>query len=258
VSIDRDFHAHSTYSDGEFLRSMLGAAEAAGLDGIGIADHCNVSEREPMRRTSRNLGFNLDLTYERRREAIDYYRGEFDVAVYDAVEVDYDPRDEAAIREFLDEAGFDYAIGSVHHVEDVNVHVESYFGRKSEAERAEAVEDYFGKLVDLIESELFAVAAHPDLVERNPALRGYATAEQYDRVADAFADSRTAPELNAGRAFDDYGEYHPSPAFLDALLDRGVDVTVGSDAHEPGVVAERAEGLDAKLEELGVEPVSVV
>jgi len=95
---------------------MVDAATDAGLDGVGITDHCNVSPDPAAERFKRTFGFNLDLTYERRREAIERLRADPDVGidVFDAVEMDYDPDHEAAIADFLAEAGFDYAIGSVH------------------------------------------------------------------------------------------------------------------------------------------------
>jgi histidinol-phosphatase (PHP family) len=250
-----DYHVHSNYSDGRFLPRMLAAAESAGLDGVGIADHCNVSERSPMPTFKRQYGFNLDITYERRREAIDSLRERYDLDVYDAVEMDYDPREEDAIRAFLDTAGFDYAIGSVHAVEGRNLHDERYFGEKSEAERDAVAERYVEKLLGLIESELFAIAAHPDLIERNPALRGRLSEDHYHDIAAAFADSRTVPELNAGRATEDYGAFHPSEDFLAVLREYDVGVTVGSDAHTPEAVGDQTAALSEAVENRGLDPV---
>jgi histidinol-phosphatase (PHP family) len=252
-----DYHAHSNYSDGRFLPSMLSAAEDAGLDGLGFADHCNVSDRDPLPAFKKEFGFNLDLTYERRREAIEGIRDRYDIRIYDAVEMDYDPRDEAAIREFLDEADFDYAVGSVHAVEGRNLHDEGYFGAKSGSERTAVVETYVDRLVSLIDSELFAVAAHPDLVERNAALRGYLTDDDYERVAAAFADSRTVPELNAGRVLEEYGQFHPAASFADVLLEHGIDFTVGSDAHTPEEVRAQNRALAERFAERGLEPVEL-
>lgn len=255
--MNHDFHVHSTYSDGRFLYRMASAASDAGLDGIGFADHCNVSTRGRMQEIKRELGFNLDITYERRREAIEQLRGKFDLRVYDAVEMDYHPDDEAEIEDFLSTAGFEYAIGSVHHLEDVNVHVRGYFADKSEDEREELVASYFDMLVELVDSELFEVAAHVDLVERNPALRGYATEAQYRRVAEAFAESRTIPELNAGRVLTDYGEFHPTPDFLDILREYDVEVTIGSDSHQPSEIRERTAHIEEFRERTGLEPIPV-
>ena len=256
--MNADYHVHSNYSDGSFIWSMCRAAEEAGLEAVGIADHCNVSPDERRADRKKAMGFNLDLTYERRREGIENVREHFDLRVFDAVEMDYDPDDEGSIETFLEEAGFDYAIGSVHVLDGMNVHVESYFARKPEPERRELVDRYFEKLVGLAESELFEIAAHPDLLERNPAFRGLATEDHYRRAAEAFADSRTVPEINAGRALDEYGRLHPDGAFLDTLLDHGVEVTVGTDSHEPEDVAPRVERIEAELAERGIVPVAVI
>lgn len=253
----RDYHAHSTYSDGSFMWSMLRAAADAGLAALGFADHCNVSGRDRPQQVKRSLGFNLDLTYGRRRAAIERLRDRFDLAVYDAVELDYHPADEDAIAAFLLAADFDYAIGSVHHLDGMNVHVEPYFAEKTAAEREDLVGTYFDRLVDLIESELFDVAAHVDLVERNPALRGFATRDQYRRVATALADAGTVPELNAGRALAEYGEYHPAPAFRAELADRSVPVVVGSDAHRPEELRDRHEDIPATLADAEIETVEL-
>jgi histidinol-phosphatase (PHP family) len=253
-----DYHVHSNYSDGDFIHRMVNAAAEAGLDGVGIADHCAVSERDGPRIHRHDLGFNLDITHERRREAIERAREGRDVTVYDAVEIDYHPDDEAAIRAFLDDAPFDYVVGSVHELDGTNVHVVDHFAAKSDDERRRLVDRYYDRLVSLVESGLADVLAHPDLPERNPALRGFAGEDHYERVARALADAPTVPEVNAGRVFADYAEVHPHPDFLNVLAAHGVPVTVGTDSHAPGEIEPRADHLAALLDERGLDPVRIV
>jgi len=253
-----DFHVHSNYSDGRPLPRMLAAADEVGLDAVGITDHCNVSERESAYRSKLRKGFNLDMTYERRREAIESFREEYPMTIYDAVEMDYHPADEAEIGAFLDEADFDYAIGSVHYLDEVNLHDREHFAALDGPERRRVVERYFERTVSLVESGLFDVVSHPDLVERNPHLRGFATDEQYAAVADALAASDTVTELNAGRVDRSYGEFHPAPAFIDELVAHGVPLTVGSDAHTPGALRERHGLIEDALAERGIDPVRVL
>jgi len=251
-----DYHVHSNYSDGSFLFRMVAAAEEAGLDGVGIADHCMLPVSERQRRSRDAVGFTLDATHERRREAIEFLGEGRDIDVYNAVEMDYDPRGEDAIADFLAAAEFDYAVGSVHSVDDTFVQWDGEFADMDDGERQAFVDDYYDALVALVDSELFAIAAHPDLVERTDALRGRSTVDHYRRVADAFADSRTVPELNAGRALQEVGIVHPAEAFLEALLDRGVEITVGTDAHAPEELGPRAEFLRERVTELGHDLVS--
>jgi len=252
----RDFHLHSNYSDGAFLPAMVDAAAAAGLEGIGLADHCVVTEREAARDERTRYGFTLDQTYERRRRAIEQAREEAAVEIYDAVEMNYEPRDEDRIEEFLDDADFEYSIGSVHAVEGLSIQSSSAFAGLSEAEPDRVVDRYYENLVALVESGLFDIAAHLDLPERTPPLRGRSTEDHYRRVAEALAGSRTVPEINAGRALREEGSVHPSEPFLDALLDRGVGVTVGTDAHRPDELGDRAAFLERYLDDRGVDPVA--
>ncbi|SIR64892.1 PHP domain-containing protein [Natronorubrum thiooxidans] len=253
-----DFHTHTNYSDGRFLEGMVQAADSAGLEGIGLTDHCTISARDRPATVRNVYGFNLDLTYERRRRAIDELRDRSDVSleIYDSVEMDYDPRDERAIREFLAEADFEYTLGSVHAVDGLNVQVPGNFTGLSEGDLDAVVDDYFETLVSLIESELFDVAAHLDLIERTPPLRGRATTDHYDRVARALADSRTVPEINAGRATAETTIVHPDEAFLEVLREYDVAVTVGTDSHRPAEIGDRAAFLEAYLASRDLEPVS--
>lgn len=253
-----DYHAHSTYSDGRFMEFMIETAEEAGLEGIGFADHCNVSSVPVKQDRKRQMGFNLDLTYKRRREAIGTLRETSGIAVFDAVELDFEPDDEPAIRSFLEEADFDYAVGSVHDLDGKNVHRGSYFAEKPKRERSRLVDRYFEKQIALIESELFDIAAHPDLIERTPSLRELANQEHYERTAAAFAASSTVPEINAGRVLDEYGKFHPTRSFLETLLDYDVNVTLGTDSHTPEVIAPRVERLETAASEHDIEPVEIV
>ncbi|GAB7094782.1 histidinol-phosphatase HisJ [Halolamina litorea] len=252
-----DYHTHSNYSDGYFIPAMVRAAEAAGLDGVGFADHCNVTAEGEARRRLDGLGFALDETYHRRREGIEWARTETDIEVFDAVEMDYVPGHEDDIAAFLEEARFDYALGSVHSVEGSDVQWSENFVDLDEAARREVVDGYYDILATLAETELFDIAAHADLVERTPELRGYSTVDHYEQAAAAFADSATVPEINAGRVLDDYGEFHPAPDLLDTFRDYGVEFVVGSDSHRPEEIGGRIDALETHLDDLGIEPATI-
>jgi histidinol-phosphatase (PHP family) len=149
----RDYHVHSNYSDGWFLFSMVEAAEEAGIDGIGFTDHYNVSTNERMQDARAMRGYNLDITYERRRHGIECLREESGIEIYDAVEMDF-TGDTTEIRTFLDEADFDYTIGSVHSVSEMNVQIPSNFVEKTEDELDLLVDRYFEKLIALNSSTI--------------------------------------------------------------------------------------------------------
>lgn len=254
--VSEDYHIHSTYSDGFMLPVMAELAQKTGLEGIGVADHCIVSDRDEERITRTMNGFNLDKTYERRKQAIEMLRRDMDIAIYDAAEIDYHQKDEATISDFLDKADFDYTIGSVHRIKGVDVQNESYFADTSESERAMFVDEYFKQLVALIDSELFEIVSHPDLFERNQYLRNLGRLEHYVRVAKALEQSDTIAEVNAGRVEGEYGNFHPRPQFFDILQEYELEFTTGTDAHWRGSFEPRITALRTIVEERNFEPVS--
>lgn len=251
-----DLHVHSNYSDGGFLKTMVETARTTGLDGIGFADHCYVSDRDLFQNQRSKVGMNLDLTYKRRRHGIEIIRTETDFTIYDAVEMDYDPRDREMIEEFLTYGNFDYTIGSVHRIRDLNIQSEDQFSSYSDSKLDSIVDEYYEILVNLIKSELFNIAAHIDLPERTNSLRGRASEEHYHQVASAFSRSKTIPEINVGRALSDTGVVHPGPSFLDILLEYDITFTVGSDAHDSAQLVDRVPFLMEFFETNNLNPVN--
>jgi histidinol-phosphatase (PHP family) len=234
-----DVHAHTTYSDGSDLSAMIEAAEAAGVDGLGLTDHCILTADA----FGRHETYDLDETYERRREHIDRARETTDLTLYDAAELSYVPEDSDRIAEFLTTADFDYTIGSVHFASGYDYTSDSQYVDSSDGVRREAVECYYDAVVELVETELFDVLGHLDLPERLETLRGHTRPSDYDRVAAALSDSRTVPELNAGRVNGSLGRLHPNPAMLSTFADRGVDFVLGTDSHRPDELRRRVPTL---------------
>lgn len=248
-----DFHTHSTYSDGHLLKSMASRADKLGLKKLGIADHCNVSERDEVRLQNIELGFNLDQTYKRRKEALKSLNKDFEVELLDAVEMDYHPKDEEEITHFLEKAKFQYAIGSVHRIENVNVQVEPYFKSFSKSKRRSIVEKYFERQRKLVESEIFDIVSHIDLIERNKHLRGLAAEQDYMKVIEALKNSKTIPEVNAGRINRGLKEFHPTPEFLELFREENISFTIGTDSHSPRELEERTPQLRDKIKEEGLQ-----
>lgn len=230
-----DVHSHTTFSDGSELSAMIGAAEAAGLDGLGLTDHCIVTDDAFGRRAT----YDLVETYERRRDVIDRARARTDLQLYDAAELSYVGSETDAIREFLETAEFEYTIGSVHFAGEYDYTTDAPYADADDSARRAAVERYYDAVVGLVESELFDVLGHLDLPERLETLRGHSRPGDYERVAAALADSRTVPEINAGRVHESLGRPHPDPSVLDAFADHDVEFTLGTDSHRPSELTDR-------------------
>lgn len=248
-----DVHTHTTFSDGSNLDAMITAAEDAGIEGLGLTDHCILTDDD----FGRAEQYDLDETYERRRAKIDAARADTDVRLYDAVELSFVADDADRIRDFLATADFAYAIGSVHFAGDYDYTSDAPYVDATDEVRRDAVERYYDAVVDLIEADLFEVLGHLDLPERCETLRGHSRQRDYERVSEALASASTVPEINAGRIHDSLGRPHPDPELLSQFTDDGVEFVLGTDSHRPGEIRERVPALETVVERSGVEPLRV-
>jgi histidinol-phosphatase (PHP family) len=251
--MDVDVHAHTTYSDGTALPSMIDAAERRGLDALGLTDHCIVVDDDFGRRER----YDLVETYERRRAAIDRFRDRTSLGLYDAAEVSFVADAVAETRAFLAEADFAYTIGSVHFAGPYDYTSAADYADATVEQRRVAVDRYYDAVVAAVESGLFDVLGHLDLPERLPALRGCSTRGDYRRVAAALAANDVVPELNAGRVHRSLGRIHPNPAMLDVFEQSGVAFVTGTDSHAPAELDERVPAVRAAVENHDVDVVGV-
>ena len=248
-----DVHSHTTFSDGSTLAAMIDAAETAGLDALGLTDHCIVTDDAFGRRET----FDLVETYEQRRAVVDAAREDTSLTLYDAAEVSYVASETGAIREFLSTADFAYTIGSVHFADQYDYTAAAQYAAADDETRRAAVERYYDAVVGLVDAELFDVLGHLDLPERLPTLRGFSTAADYERVAAALADSRTVPEINAGRVNRSLNQVHPDPELLGCFHDHGVEFVLGTDSHTPDELTTRVPALEAAADWSAVAVVDV-
>lgn len=228
---------------------MIEAAEAAGLDGLGLTDHCIVTDDAFGRRAT----YDLVETYERRREVIDAAREESDLRLYDAAEVSFVASETEVIRDFLRTADFDYTIGSVHFAGEYDYTSDAPYADADEATRRSVVKRYYDAVVALVDAELFDVLGHLDLPERLETLRGHSRPVDYKRVAASLAHSRTVPEINAGRVNRSLGRPHPDPAALSQFAAHDVGFVLGTDSHRPEELTERVPELRAAVDRADID-----
>ena len=253
-----DYHVHSAYSDGTDATAMVETATTIGLDGIGFADHVLLSHPEKL--AAHGYPMSLDAVAD-RRETIGRISERTNIRIFEAVEIDFYAHDEDSIRRFLNANEFDYVVGSVHelgpyHPENpqpsVHHNDDAYFEDMTETDRMEYVDRYFDNVVTLIESELADIIAHPDLIERNPALRGLAGDEHFHQVAAAIEQSSSVPEINGAAVTDDWPVL-PRRAFFEVLSEYDITFVRGSDAHGTASLEVRNDRIDRIVEDHGIE-----
>jgi histidinol-phosphatase (PHP family) len=258
-----DYHMHLRGSDdlprgrysADRAEEYVEQARATGVDEIGFSDHVYYF---------RQAGSLWEIPWMLERVADDL--DDYVTAVEEAkgrglpvklgLEVDYFPGTEDELARALEPYPWDYLLGSVHFVDGLPVDQEP--GLVDELEVEDAWRRYFAWLRDAAGSGLFDVLAHPDLVKifgRRPSrdeIRGL-----HLEVADAVADAGVCVEVSAAGLNKPVGELYPDAELLELCRERGVPITLASDAHQPAHVGRDVVRAAALARGVGYETVTV-
>jgi histidinol-phosphatase (PHP family) len=175
------------------------------------------------------------------------------------LEVDFVPGAEDRTQSLIDGCGLDYALGSIHFLEEGAVDHEGYDIWMRAGDPDAIWRRYFDTLAEAARSGLFDVLAHPDLVkywgpqrpgpERDP--RFY-----YEPAVEAIAESDVAVEVSTAGLRQPIGEMYPAPALAGMLVDAGVAFTLSSDAHAPTDIGRDYERAVEAVRSWGVERIA--
>jgi histidinol-phosphatase (PHP family) len=170
------------------------------------------------------------------------------VTVRFGVEITWDSRYEADIRDHLRRHAYDYVIGSVHVYRESPYHA----GRVAEWTAGRSlgaiVAPYFDEVLAAIRSGLFTTIGHLDFVKRY--LVPYVTPTQlaaapelYEPLLQALVDTGTALEVNTSGLRQTARETYPAAPVVERYrVLGGTAVSAGSDAHRRDAFAS---GLEA-------------
>lgn len=228
-----DAHLHSDLSpDADVpLDVYCAAAVERGIPEIAITDHVDFDPRAPA------YAFADFARRERLvRDAAARWAGR-GVAVRFGVEISYESRREADIRDHLARNPYDFVIGSVHVMRSspyVGPRVAAWVAGRS---FGEIVAPYFGEVLAAVRSGLFDALGHLDYVKKYvaghvPAAAFAAAPEVYEPILRALVETGTGLEVNASGLRQAPRETYPAPWVVARFRELGGRiVTAGSDAH---------------------------
>jgi histidinol-phosphatase (PHP family) len=239
-----DGHLHTNLSPDSDVPIDTYAAQAVErrIPELAITDHVDFEPGAPA------FAFTTFAERERVvREAADRW-APHGVTIRFGVEVTYDRRYEADIREHLARHVYDYVIGSVHVYRDSPYHAARVAAWTAGRPLAEIVAPYFEEVLAAIRSELFGTIGHLDFVKRYlvphvaPAQLA-AAPELYEPLLAALVETGTALEINTSGLRQAANETYPAePIVARYRVLGGTRVSTGSDAH-------RTEAFAAGLEQ---------
>ena len=230
-----DYHMHTTVSfDGKGSpRDMAAAAQAAGLQEICFTDHRDYQvEGDPLA-----MVFDLD----RYHEAYDHLEVP-GVKIRRGMEYGLKPGNRQQFHEDLQIYPFDFVLGSVHFVDEVDVYFPEYWKDKTVFEAERIFLEQTLKCVQVHDE--FDVLAHLNFLSKAPCNPGHTPLlyEDHREIADeilkTLAQKGRGLEMNTS-GMDRCGSFLPSADFFRRFKELGGEiVTVGSDAHTPDRVGQ--------------------
>jgi histidinol-phosphatase (PHP family) len=251
---DEDGTTFEGYFTGENVERYLAAAEAAGVEELGVSEHVYRFRqaldlwRHPL--WVENACDDLDAYCE-------FVRG---TPLRLGVECDYVPGAEDRTAELLEARDFDYVVGSVHFVGERAVDHPGFDVWEGDGDPDEIWRRYFEALADCARSGLFDILAHPDLVKvwgRGRPLPEGDLRAFYEPAVEAIAVSGIAVEISTAGLRKPVGELYPARAFAELCAEAGAPFALSSDAHHPEHVGFGYDRALELLDELGVGEICV-
>lgn len=233
------------------IRQYIEAAIAKGLQIIGISDHSpyfgEAADHAQPRIAMAKSEFPCYVEEVLRLK--EEYKPKIEVLL--GVESDFFPEHVEAYRQNYDKYPFDYIIGSVHQSDGISIFNKRRFKGLSEQEKVRQKEKYYDLIQKSSRSGMFQILGHID------AMKGFYpkfTDIQTEAVEDTLkmiAETSMAIEVNTSGKTKDVGGWYPSDDVLERALFHGIDITFGSDAHDPERVGDEWELVGKRLKEIG-------
>lgn len=245
--IDHHVHLENGPLEPDWLGRFLSEAKKHGLAQIGISEH---SFRFVEAWDILNLDWAkpyCDSSVEQYVRLIENARDNgFDVKM--GVEVDYVPGREREIAKFLDDHPWDYVIGSVHWDGEFPF---DQFDVEWNPPVYEIYERYFELVVQAVQSGLFDVIGHLDVVKVTGHTPERSVDESVLKAVNAISRAGICVEVNTAGWRKPVGEQYPSRGLLEMLRAENVPITLSSDAHFPEDVGRDFDSLVRLVVELG-------
>jgi histidinol-phosphatase (PHP family) len=247
MTIDTDFHSHVSRSS---ALQMVQAAQEKGLHVHGLSEH--VFQMQEARSILEHMPLEGPLlTFATYIESVHAAAQQTGVDVRLGLEVDFIPGKNEDIQASLQGYDWDFLIGSVHEIDGRQVER----NRKISREAGEALWlRYFKLLREAVSSGYFSVVSHPVRMRvSNPHLPPNFD-EELERLAAEATRCDVALELNG---YDMLAYPSLVRRLAKACASEETPVSVGSDAHRPGEIAQAHGQTEEIMREAGLSKVRI-
>lgn len=231
-----DYHNHlenGTLSL-DYLKKFTDAAARKGIESFGISEHAYHFYQTAD--ILQNPWVNERRFYD-MKDYVNVFHEAWsnDIDVKMSIEMDYTPGKHGEMAKFINGYSFDYVIGSIHWVGDFGIDLAEFRKEWDKRDLYDVYRKYFDQVVTLAQSNLFDIVGHLDLVKifKYVPQDEEFLLEQYDRAANALAESKTCVEISTAGLRKPVGELYPDKRLLQKCYEKNIPIVLSSDAHFP-------------------------
>lgn len=230
-----DCHVHTVFSSDSstLIPRQIDRAIELGMKRIYITDHQDFDF--PEKKYGMSFVFDTQSYFEKLKEIQKAAKGQIEVLI--GVELGLCPHLVDKLKTYTASYPFDYVIGSVHIVRDIDPYYPEFYKDRTEKE---AYLEYFETMLENVKLHHdFDALGHLDYVVRyGPNTNKYYSYSAYSDVIDeilkVIIEKQIALEVNTAGIKYGLGHTNPHPDVIKRYLELGGEMIVlGSDAHEP-------------------------
>jgi len=238
-----DYHVHTHYCRHArgALEEYAGEARRRGLSEICFTPHMPLAGFRPAAFGGR-LRMDPD-EFPRYLEEVERVRGRFpELTILAGVEADYVQGTEDYLQDFLSKWPLDFVLMSIHFVRAWD---DPWWVFELPPDRPvwRAYDDYLDAMEAGIRTGLFDCVAHLDLVKQPGAALLQSHRARVDQLITLCRDRGMSAEVNVSGLRKSVGEPYPSREIVHRMVELGLPLVPGADAHEPGLVGQGLETL---------------
>ena len=249
----KDLHIHIERGEytKEWIEQFINKAVEMNLSEINLLEHSiRIREFHPCFKEACEYSLYQKKWFNGKREqaqSLEQYLNlieeikstDYPVKVNFGLEVCWFEQHEDLIRELLDKGNFDYTLGSVHWIDNWTFNQRKYQWLGKDVNSL--YRRYYEMSETLVESGIFNIIAHPDLIRCHGIYPSYELEDTYKQLCLKAKSNGVAIEMNTSKSPGVNDE------FLKIAKDFGVTFSVGSDAHRPEDVGRGVKEVYAKL-----------
>lgn len=245
-----DYHIHTrlcNHADGT-MGDYIRHAISIGMQEICFLDHLTLADR------GKNSSMAADEVglYFQAAQSLKLAYGDR-IAVKVGLETDFDQLHADRYREITRTFAFDVIASSIHALDAVDVVSSETDWACGRLDVDNIYRSYFNNLLEMLDQDYFDVICHIDLVKKFGHLPERAYTNELEGIAEKIKRKDVVVEINTSGFDHAAGEPYPGRQLLEMLVDKGIGMTMGSDAHRPDEMGRYFNRTKELLKQLGVK-----